>query len=94
MKDYTIYVDLHFVNSINAESKEDALNLVKENFINDYNLELEDREISFTDEFESDKLYNTIEKYRKFLETKGYDDNTDDIVNELVDYMNKQMEEI
>lgn len=92
-KDYTIYVDLHFVNLIDAESKEHARELVKANFIDEYNLELEDDEISFEEETNFEDLKKKMKEFENFLEQKGYDCSQEDCIKFLIACLDKKMEE-
>jgi hypothetical protein len=45
MKDYRIVVKLELDNFISAENKKEAIKIVKQSFLQDYNIELEDSEL-------------------------------------------------
>lgn len=49
-KDFNINVTLKFANCITAENKEQAIQIIKEQFKQDYNIELTDDEIEIMGE--------------------------------------------
>lgn len=48
-KDYTFNVTIKFSNTISAESKEEALEILKQVFSENHNIDLEDYEIEFVE---------------------------------------------
>lgn len=53
-QDFLIKVTLKFDNIISAESKEQAKDLLIAQFLDDYNIELEDHEIEFVESWQNE----------------------------------------
>ena len=56
-KEFEVLVKIKISSIVYAQSKEDAINIVKENFRTEYNLDLYDEEIVHVHDLDDDILY-------------------------------------
>lgn len=58
-KDYVFNVKLEWTSFIPAESEEQAIEILKETYLNEHNIKLEDQEIELEGEFNEQKTRDT-----------------------------------